>query len=97
MIKLWDAESGEEQRTLRGHGGAITSLAFTHDGQRIISASGWDNTVKIWDVESGEELMSLCKYEKGVCCVAVSPDGSTIISGNGDGTIFLWRTRSGGP
>jgi hypothetical protein len=94
-IKLWDAESGEELRTLRGHGGAVTKLAFTPDGKRIVSASDWDYTIKIWDVESGEELMSLCKYEKGVSSVAVSPDGSTIISGNGDGTIFLWRVRSG--
>ncbi len=38
-IKLWDASSGEELRTLTGHTGYVTSVSFSPDGARIASAS----------------------------------------------------------
>ncbi|MFP3040760.1 hypothetical protein LQZ19_02955 [Treponema primitia] len=47
-MKIWDAETGREIRTLSGHSSAVNSAAYSPDGRRIVSASD-DNTVKIWD------------------------------------------------
>ncbi len=44
------------QVTLKGHSGAITSVAFSSDGKRLLSGSG-DNTAKLWDLLTGKELM----------------------------------------
>jgi len=38
--------SGEELQTLTGHTAGVWSVAFSPDGQRIVSGS-WDKTVKI--------------------------------------------------
>jgi WD40 repeat protein len=50
VIKLWDAESGEFIKTLKGHTGSVQNLAFNEEGTRMISSSS-DLTLKVWDAE----------------------------------------------
>ena len=45
-------------QTLEGHGGSVTSVVFSNDGQRLASGSD-DKTVKIWDATSGSCLQTL--------------------------------------
>ena len=44
-------------RTLTGHTDSVVSVAFSHDGKRVVSGSN-DNLVKIWDTETGAEVSS---------------------------------------
>jgi WD40 repeat protein len=54
-IRLWDASTGEELHTLKGHMGRVTSVSFSPDGTRLLS--GDDKREKlIWDLKSGEVL-----------------------------------------
>ena len=39
-VKVWDADTGQEVLTLKGHTGMVTSVAFSADGKRIVSGSG---------------------------------------------------------
>lgn len=57
-IKIWDALTCSELRTLEGHSSTVWSVAFSPDGQRIVSGS-WDDTIKIWDAQTGSELRTL--------------------------------------
>ncbi|MEK7215843.1 MAG: WD40 repeat domain-containing protein [Chloroflexota bacterium] len=41
--------------SFRGHTGLVNSLAFTPDGQRLVTGSR-DRTVKIWDLTQLEEV-----------------------------------------
>ena len=93
-IKLWDASSGQNLRTLTGHTEGINSVAFSPDGQRIASGSD-DNAIKLWDASSGQELHTLAGHEDSVRSVAFSPDGQRIASGSDDNTIKLWDASSG--
>ena len=38
-VQVWDAATGHETLTLKGHPGDVTSVAFSPDGSRIASAS----------------------------------------------------------
>src|SRR5262249_853483 len=53
LIKIWDAVDGREIKTLKGHNGAVTSVAFHPNGETLASTSA-DTTVKIWDTRTGE-------------------------------------------
>jgi WD40 repeat protein len=47
LVRIWDASSGEELLTLKGHESWVWSLAFSPDGTRLYSGSR-DRTVRIW-------------------------------------------------
>ena len=44
-------------RTLTGHSDFVVAIAFSRDGNRVVSGSD-DNLVKIWDTETGALVSS---------------------------------------
>ncbi|TGQ71580.1 hypothetical protein EN829_000855 [Mesorhizobium sp. M00.F.Ca.ET.186.01.1.1] len=68
-----------------GHSAQVTDLAFTPDGEDLVSASN-DKTIRIWDWQSGVALRTIRGYlgngsDGKIFAVAVSPDGKTIAAG----------------
>ena len=86
---LWDSATAREVVTLRGHAADVTSVTFSPDGRRLVSASD-DQTVKLWDVNTGHEVLSLRGHADQVYDVAFSPDGYQLASASLDGTVKVW-------
>ena len=91
---MWEAASGRELLTLTGHSDWIISVAFSPDGQRIVTASE-DQTAKVWDAASGTNLLTLRGHTSEIMSVAFSPDGQRIVTGSSDKTAKVWDAASG--
>lgn len=63
--KSWSAEL----QTLEGHSFWVSSVAFSPDGQRIVSGSN-DKTIKLWDAQTGSELQTLEGHSNSVVSAA---------------------------
>jgi WD40 repeat protein/outer membrane biosynthesis protein TonB len=89
-IRIYDAMSLQETQSLpAGHTGAIKSIAFTPNGQRLVTG-GDDKSVRVWDLSAGKELRRYSLHTGAVLAVAVSPDGRFAFSGSTDKTIRQW-------
>jgi hypothetical protein len=88
-IKVWDAGTGQELRTMKGHSGM--NVAFSPDGRWLASPSA-NETIKVWDAATGHELRTFRTGE--VMSVAFSPDGSRLASTTG-ARFKVWDTATG--
>jgi hypothetical protein len=48
-VRLWEVATGQERRRLEGHRGSVHALAFTPDGQSLLSG-GEDTMILVWDL-----------------------------------------------
>jgi WD40 repeat protein len=93
-IELWDLAGRRKVRELTGHAGAATCLAFTPEGDRLVSG-GADQTTRVWDVASGREVCRGPQHASELTAVVVLPDGVRAASAAGDETVKTWDLRTG--
>jgi WD40 repeat protein/energy-coupling factor transporter ATP-binding protein EcfA2 len=101
-ILLWNAETGERLGMLAGHDGQVLSLAFSPDGETLVS-SGSDKTLRFWNVRTRREerLVGLLRPARAL---VFNADGSRLALSrveNGKGVVVLWdverKTFHGAP
>jgi WD40 repeat protein/DNA-binding SARP family transcriptional activator len=91
---IWDAATGAELFTLRGHTDMVGMAIFSPDGTRLATAS-LDTTARVWDAETGEQLLVLSGHTDSLVGLAFSPDGTRLATSSFDGTARIWDTTTG--
>ncbi len=94
-IVLWDIPAGRESAVLSGPERAVTMIAFSPNGRRIVAGS-LDGIARIWDTATGRLLHELRGHGERVETVAFSPDGRKLVStGLRDHTARVWDADTG--
>lgn len=96
-VYLWDSINGEPIHRFGkvmglwgvGHQGEVTALAFTPDGQALVSG-GEDGQLIFWNLADYGQSQRLPLKTWSVSRLVVTPDGQTLVVGSDDGHIDLW-------
>ena len=102
-IRVWDVESGEQLLVLQEPmKWEITTVAFSEDGQMVLSHSKSPTGVDIWDASSGTLLTSLSRLHSDNSQTWYGPEYTVCFSPCGSyfasvwrysiGKVLLWRT-----
>src|SRR5262249_7711414 len=93
-VIVWDAATGKELLSLRGHPEAVRYVAFSSDGKYIVTG-GTDGVLKVWEGVTGQEILALKGHKRAITSVVFSPDRRRIVSGSLDGAVKVWDAASG--
>ena len=91
-IRVWDAETGRLLRPLLGHTHWVCNLAFSQDGEHLISAAT-DQTIRFWDTSTWTETRVLRGHRDEVHAVAISEAAQVVASVSKDGDLFVWKVE----
>lgn len=101
QLRLWDARTGIsnllESRTraaLRRHTERVTSVAYSRDGNSLVTAS-LDDTAIVWRLNEAGYAALLLPHEKAVYKAAFSPNGERVVTASADDIVRIWDLSTG--
>jgi len=94
-IRLWDAATGKEKRTLLRTGESMESVALSPDGRRVASADRLRN-VLVWSLAGDRPPERHPGHRAPVANVTFSPDGRLLASASWDKTVRIWSAERAG-
>lgn len=74
--------------------GHVNSVAFSHDGARLVSGSD-DKSVRVWESINGGLVVEFKGHSSKVSSVAFVRDGNQVVSASWDKTVRIWDVPSG--
>jgi toxoflavin biosynthesis protein ToxC len=90
-VMLWDLQTWQHIRVLRGHSDDVEDFAFVGESRGASVSRDW--RVLLWDLERGAIIRELEGHEKDVLSVCYH-DGKLITSGD-DMTMRVWDANTG--
>ncbi len=92
VVRIWDATTNAEVRSLRGHTGWVTSAAFSPDGRSAVSCAV-DKALRIFELPKSDGAPT--GHSAMARCIAVSRDGKFAATGSDDKTVKVWNLANG--
>jgi WD40 repeat protein/class 3 adenylate cyclase/DNA-binding SARP family transcriptional activator len=103
-VVIWDANTGEEIRSIRadqgGERGGAFNVDISPDGSRVVvtTSPGDEATIGVFDVGTGQRSLAI-SLPHTVCGIDFSPDGRSLLGGEcfgtGIPTAHLWSATTG--
>ncbi|KAH8692072.1 nuclear distribution protein nudF 1 [Talaromyces proteolyticus] len=97
MIKVWDWELGELERTLKGHTRAVLDVDYGGaQGSIILASCSSDLSIKLWDPADGyKNIRTLVGHDHSISAVRFIPGGNLLASASRDKDLRIWDSTTG--
>ena len=90
-VQLWDVERAKKVRTLHGHSGKVSSLAWNG---AYLSTGGRDTQILNHDVRLPQHHVSTFAYHQNeICGMKWSNNGEQLACGGNDNVVSIWDQR----
>ena len=95
-VFIANLENGTITHTFAGHTATIRSVAFSSDGNRVVSG-GNDQAVRVWDLRNPQkpDLAKIAGLSATVLSVGANADASLILVGTADNSLKLFNPVDG--
>src|SRR5262249_47508742 len=102
-VRVWDAKTGAERLSLKGHTRGVNTVAWHPKGSHLVSGSNGDSVKPgeaiVWDAKTGVASRVVKGLNNGARAVAWSPDGKSFAAVDGDGEgggwVTVWDAETG--
>ena len=91
---IWDVPSGVRARHLREFGDAIDRVAFSHDGELVVTASR-DGTEQVWRAHSGELQIQFNHQRNKILSVEFDATSTLLLAGGANGAVDVSDVTQG--
>ena len=91
-LRIWDVTSGQRITTILSKG--MTTVAFSHDGQHVITASD-TGLMSVWNPKTSELEKQWPAHSKAVRGIVVIPDSNQLATVGEDGALKVWDWATG--
>lgn len=88
-VHIWSVQTGQLLDQMTGHEGPVSALAFTPNGDSLISGS-WDRTARIWSIFNRTQTSEPLQLQADVLDIAVRPDSLQLAVSTLDGQLTFW-------
>ncbi|KAJ3410356.1 hypothetical protein HDV05_003859 [Chytridiales sp. JEL 0842] len=89
-VVVWHVKTRKALKVLEGHKGIVYQVEFSHDGERIFSASD-DGRLHIYDWRHGTLIASYLRHSSSIRTFSFFPERpDRVICGRGDGNVTTW-------
>jgi len=94
-IRLYEYPGGRERKVIQQHADWVNSIAFSHDGSRIASASREPGPARVFNTSNGELETTYTGHDGPVVSIAFSADDKTLYSAARDKKVHVWQESDG--
>jgi WD40 repeat protein len=92
LARAWLPSLGNPSRSLAGHVGRVSCIAFSPDGRHLVSA-GVDGVFHHWDTATWSRTTPALGHQGHVRALTFSPDGTQLASAGSDATVRVWDAK----